>query len=67
MPDDRHYEKGPISGMGGKEGLDLSAPQIAGSALAAVTAAVAASFLGVTGTVVGAAVAGAATTVGDAV
>ncbi|MFC4586902.1 hypothetical protein [Sphaerisporangium corydalis] len=47
--------------------MDLSVPQIAGSALAAVTAAVAASFLGVTGTVVGAAVASAATTVGNAV
>lgn len=53
--------------MGGKEGLDLSAPQIAGSALAAATAAVAASFLGVTGTIIGAAVASAATTVGNAI
>ncbi|WP_344936109.1 hypothetical protein [Sphaerisporangium flaviroseum] len=67
VPDDRHCEKGLISGMGGKEGLDLSAPQIAGSALAAATAAVAASFLGVTGTVIGAAAASAATTVGNAV
>jgi hypothetical protein len=53
--------------MGGNEGLDLSVPQIAGSALAAATAAVAASFLGVTGTIIGAAVASAATTVGNAV
>ncbi|MEU8271159.1 hypothetical protein AB0B89_28870 [Sphaerisporangium sp. NPDC049002] len=67
VPDHRHHRKGLISGMGGKEGLDLSAPQIAGSALAAATAAVAASFLGVTGTIIGAAVASAATTVGNAV
>jgi hypothetical protein len=53
--------------MGDKGGLDLSAPQIAGSALAAATAAVGASFLGVTGTVIGAALASAATTIGNAV
>lgn len=67
VPEHRHCRKGLISGMGGKEGLDLSAPQIAGSALAAATAAVAASFLGVTGTIIGAAVASAATTVGNTV
>jgi hypothetical protein len=38
-----------------KEGLDLSVPKIAGGALAAVTTAVAASFLGVNGTLTGAA------------
>ncbi|MET8161194.1 hypothetical protein ABZT47_32965 [Sphaerisporangium sp. NPDC005289] len=53
--------------MGDKQGLDLSAPQIAGSALAAATAAVAASFLGVHGTVIGAALASAGTTVGNAI
>ncbi|RCG30588.1 hypothetical protein DQ384_14915 [Sphaerisporangium album] len=53
--------------MGDKNGLELSVPQIAGSALAAATAAVAASFLGVTGTVIGAALASAGTTVGNAV
>ncbi|MGW0808488.1 hypothetical protein [Nonomuraea sp. NPDC002799] len=43
--------------------LTLSVPQIAGSALAAITAAVAASYLGVAGTVIGAAVMSFATTV----
>lgn len=47
--------------------FELSVPQIAGGALAAVTAAVAASFLGVAGTVIGAAVASIATTIGGAV
>ncbi|MDH2424305.1 hypothetical protein [Sphaerisporangium sp. TRM90804] len=47
--------------------MDLSAPQVMGGALAAATAAVAASYLGVTGTIIGAALASAATTVGNAV
>ncbi|GII76398.1 hypothetical protein Sru01_13800 [Sphaerisporangium rufum] len=51
----------------GKERLDLSTPQIAGSALAAASAAVAASFLGVHGTVIGAALASVGTTVGGTV
>ncbi|MFC6085160.1 hypothetical protein [Sphaerisporangium aureirubrum] len=53
--------------MGGKDGLDISAPQVVGGALAAATAAVGASFLGVTGTVIGAALASVATTVGNSV
>ncbi|MFC4536431.1 hypothetical protein [Sphaerisporangium dianthi] len=53
--------------MGDKETLDLSAPQIVGGALAAATAAVGASFLGVHGTVIGAALASAGTTVGNAI
>ncbi|HEX4812362.1 MAG TPA: hypothetical protein VFV66_06380 [Nonomuraea sp.] len=47
--------------------FELTGPQIAGSALAAVTAAVAASYLGVAGTVIGAALMSAGTTVGTAV
>ncbi|MEU4327762.1 hypothetical protein [Nonomuraea dietziae] len=47
--------------------FELSVPQIAGGALAAVTAAVAASYLGVAGTFVGAAVASIASTIGGAV
>ncbi|MEU7000592.1 hypothetical protein [Nonomuraea sp. NPDC046570] len=47
--------------------FELSVPQIAGGALAAVTAAVAASYLGVAGTVIGAAVASVASTVGNAI
>ncbi|MEV0583571.1 hypothetical protein [Nonomuraea sp. NPDC050310] len=47
--------------------FELSVPQIAGGALAAVTAAVAASYLGVAGTFIGAAVASVASTVGGAV
>lgn len=47
--------------------FELSMPQIVGSALAAVTAAVAASYLGVAGTVIGAAVVSVATTVGSAI
>ncbi|MFI6991529.1 hypothetical protein ACI2LC_01580 [Nonomuraea wenchangensis] len=54
--------------MGGKQrNFELSGPQILGSALAAVTAAVAASFLGVAGTVIGAAVMSVGSTVGTAV
>ncbi|QYC43660.1 hypothetical protein Nocox_30380 [Nonomuraea coxensis DSM 45129] len=54
--------------MGGEQrNFELSVPQILGSALAAVTAAVAASFLGVAGTVIGAAVMSVASTVGTAV
>ncbi|MFB4265136.1 hypothetical protein [Nonomuraea sp. GTA35] len=47
--------------------FELSMPQILGSALAAVTAAVAASYLGVAGTVIGAAVVSVASTVATAV
>ncbi|TDD44607.1 hypothetical protein E1286_26665 [Nonomuraea terrae] len=47
--------------------FELSIPQIVGSALAAVTAAVAASYLGVAGTVIGAAVVSIASTVATAV
>ena len=54
-----------MSGEPRKYGLSL--PQIAGAALAAVTAAVAASYLGVAGTVIGAAVASVASTVGNAI
>ncbi|GII62675.1 hypothetical protein Skr01_27600 [Sphaerisporangium krabiense] len=53
--------------MADKNRLDLSAPQVVGSALAAATAAVAASSLGVAGTVAGAALASAATTAGNAI
>ncbi|WP_043614172.1 DUF4179 domain-containing protein [Nonomuraea candida] len=47
--------------------FELSMPQILGGALAAVTAAVAASYLGVAGTVIGAAVVSVASTVATAV
>ncbi|MFD1537978.1 hypothetical protein [Nonomuraea guangzhouensis] len=47
--------------------FELSVPQIAGSALAAVTAAVGASYLGVGGTVIGAALMSVASTVATAV
>ncbi|GAA0912298.1 hypothetical protein [Nonomuraea longicatena] len=47
--------------------FELSVPQVLGGALAAVTAAVAASYLGVAGTVIGAAVASVGTTVGGAI
>jgi hypothetical protein len=54
--------------MGGEQrNFELSVPQIGGSALAAVTAAVAASYLGVAGTVIGAAVMSVGTTIGTAV
>ncbi|MFI6482055.1 hypothetical protein ACIBH1_29275 [Nonomuraea sp. NPDC050663] len=54
--------------MGGEQPkFELSVPQIAGGALAAVTAAVAASYLGVAGTFIGAAVASVASTIGGAV
>ncbi|MEO3812139.1 hypothetical protein ABGB17_24350 [Sphaerisporangium sp. B11E5] len=53
--------------MGGKDRLEISAPQVVGGALAAATAAVAASYLGVTGTVVGAALASVGTTVGNSI
>ncbi|MGW4470600.1 hypothetical protein [Nonomuraea sp. NPDC004354] len=52
---------------GEQQKFELSVPQIAGGALAAVTAAVAASYLGVAGTFVGAAVASVASTIGGAV
>ncbi|MEW9549491.1 hypothetical protein [Nonomuraea sp. NPDC050783] len=54
--------------MGGEQRkFELSGPQILGSALAAVTAAVAASYLGVAGTVIGAAVVSVASTVAGAI
>jgi hypothetical protein len=49
-----------------KRHVDLSLPQVAGSAAAAVTAAVLASFLGVYGTVIGAAVVSVVATTGGA-
>lgn len=52
---------------GEQRNFELSVPQIVGSALAAVTAAVAASYLGVAGTVIGAAVVSIASTVATAV
>ncbi|MER5425610.1 hypothetical protein [Streptosporangium roseum] len=53
--------------MGGQQRFDLSVPQIVGGALATMTAAVAASYLGVAGTVIGAAVMSVGSTVGGAV
>ncbi|MGW3353105.1 hypothetical protein ACWDA3_58285 [Nonomuraea rubra] len=54
--------------MGGvQRKFELTAPQIGGGALAAATAAVTASYLGVAGTVLGAAVVSVGTTVGTAV
>lgn len=47
--------------------LELSATQLVASALAAITATIAASYLGVSGTVVGAAVASVLTALGNAV
>lgn len=47
--------------------LELSATQLIASALAAITATIAASYLGVSGTVVGAAVASVLTAIGNAV
>jgi hypothetical protein len=47
--------------------VDLSATQVLASALAAITATVAASYLGVSGTVIGAAVASVLTVTGNAV
>lgn len=47
--------------------LQLSATQLAASALAAVTATIAASYLGVNGTVIGAAIASVLTVTGNAV
>ena len=59
---------GLIEDMGGEQRkFELTGPQIVGSTLAAVTAAVAASYLGVAGTVIGAALVSAGTTVGTAV
>ncbi|NUP82822.1 MAG: hypothetical protein HOV96_35315, partial [Nonomuraea sp.] len=50
--------------MSGKQRkLELSVPQIVGSALAALTAAIAASYLGVAGTVIGAAMMSLASTI----
>ncbi|MFF5206968.1 hypothetical protein [Streptosporangium sp. NPDC000396] len=53
--------------MGGERRFDLNLPQIVGGALATMTAAVAASYLGVAGTVIGAAVMSVGSTVGGAV
>ncbi|WP_433240737.1 hypothetical protein ACQPYK_35010 [Streptosporangium sp. CA-135522] len=53
--------------MGGRQRFELSMPQIVGGALATMTAAVAASYLGVAGTVIGAAVMSVGSTVGGAV
>ncbi|MGP3929810.1 hypothetical protein [Nonomuraea sp. KM88] len=60
--------RGLIRGMSGEQRtFELTVPQIMGSALAAVTAAVAASYLGVAGTVIGAAVVSVASTIAGAV
>ncbi|MEO3885576.1 hypothetical protein [Nonomuraea sp. B5E05] len=60
--------RGLIRGMSGEQRtFELTVPQIMGSALAAVTAAVAASYLGVAGTVIGAAVMSVASTIAGAV
>jgi hypothetical protein len=50
-----------------RERIQLSATQLIASALAAVTATVAASFLGISGTVIGAAIASVLTVTGNAV
>lgn len=50
--------------MSGRRGLNLSAAQVIASVLATLSAAVAASFLGVAGTLVGAAVASVVSTMG---
>ncbi|MGH3508884.1 MAG: hypothetical protein ACRDPI_01475, partial [Nocardioidaceae bacterium] len=50
----------------GEHRLGITATQVAGSALAAVSAAVAASYLGVSGTVIGAALGSVVATVGSA-
>ena len=50
--------------MSGRRGLNLSAAQVIASVLATLTAAVAASFLGVAGTLVGAAVGSVVSTMG---
>ena len=57
----------PIESRPARHRLQLSATQLAASALAAVTATVAASYLGVSGTVIGAAVASVVTVIGNAV
>ena len=57
---------GPDTADGKRTFLGLSLSQIAGSALAAVTAAVAASFLGVAGTLIGAAFGSVVSTVAGA-
>lgn len=53
--------------MSGRRRLELSATQLTASVLAAVTAAVAASYLGVAGTIIGAGVVSFATTAGTAI
>ncbi|MEU5159022.1 hypothetical protein AB0G74_05340 [Streptomyces sp. NPDC020875] len=55
------------AGQQGPRRLDLSVPQVAGSALAAVTAAVLASRLGVYGTIIGAGVVSVVATCGGSV
>lgn len=57
----------PDTGTEDKKRIDLSVPQVAGSALAAVTAAVLASTLGVYGTFVGAGVVSVVATCGGTV
>jgi hypothetical protein len=53
--------------MSGRRRIELSATQLTASVLAAVTAAVAASYLGVAGTIIGAGVVSFATTAGTAI
>ena len=62
VPDDA--ANGPSSG---RPSFGLSVPQVVGSALAAATSALAASFLGVAGTLIGAVVGAVIATIGGAV
>lgn len=65
-PDAAGSRESPESTPEKKSGLGLSGPQVAGSALASVTAALAASWLGVAGTIIGAALGSLFGTVGSA-
>ena len=62
-------EKSPHSGAArtGRPRLQLSTVQVLASALAAVTATIAGSFLGVNGTVIGAAIASVLTVTANAI
>ena len=62
-----HGEEATTTASSGRLVLGLSLPQVAGSSLAAGTAALAGSFLGVQGTLVGAVVGSVVATVGTAV
>lgn len=60
-------DRPPAQGGAPRVRLQLSATQLIASALAAVTATIAASYLGVSGTVIGAAIASVVTVTGNAV